>query len=378
MKILLTIHEELNPDSGAAGSTFRIGQEYLELGHDVVYFSFNDLPAWMPLYVRDLLFPEFVASYFLNNGTSQKFDVIDASTGDAWFWATFFRENHSSSPLLVARSHYLEHLEHQQCMEESQLGNISLSWKYPLYRGSIKLREVAASLKKSDLTFVLNQYEKDYAVENFDVAPNTIHIVNNGISNAFLNAQFIPLPNKDTPYLSIAIVGTYILRKGIQYSVPALRTILKLHPHIEVSFLGTECPESDVYKDFDATFHHRIHVTPHYEHSSLPLLLKDHHISLLTSNYEAFGKALVETMACGLAPIATATSGPQKILSDQRDGLLVPVRDSQAIETALTHLISDRSFLEKIRSEAYTTAQNYSWTLTAQDRIAQYEKYLHI
>lgn len=375
MKILLTIHEELNPDSGAAGSTFRIGQEYLALGHDVVYFSFDDLPAWMPMYVRDLLFPEFVASYVLKDGKAQTFDVIDASTGDAWFWATFFREDHSRSPLLVARSHYLEHLEHQQCLEESQLGNISLSWKYPLYRGSIKLREVATSLKKSDLTFVLNQYEKDYAVEHFDVAPNTIHIVNNGISNAFLNAQFSPL--EDRPDLSIAIVGTYILRKGIQYSVPALKTILKRYPHIEVSFLGTECPESNVYKDFDSTFHHRIHVTPHYEHSSLPLLLKDHHISLLNSNYEAFGKALVETMACGLAPIATATPGPEKILSDQHDGLLVPVRDAQAIEAALIRLISDRRLLETIRARAYATAQNYSWTLTAQDRITQYEQYLH-
>ena len=81
-------------------------------------------------------------------------------------------------------------------------------------------------------------------------------------------------------------------------------------------------------------------------------------------------------MACGLAPVATATSGPIDIISDRQDGLLVPLRDSQAIENALEELIRDRSELARLRRNAYQTAQNYSWTDIARQNLALYGQVL--
>ncbi len=372
MRILLAIHEELNPDSGAAGSTYRLGEEYIKFGHEVTFFSFNNLPKWMPLALKDLFFPEFLAVYLAKNSITETFDVIDASTGDAWFWSKFFRSN--SRPILVTRSHYLEHLGHRQALEANQLGVLALSWRYSLYRGSINLWEVASSLRSSDLIFMLNNEEKHFSVQELGITADKIHLVSNGIPNLFLGLAYSPLPIVSTTPLSIAIVGSYILRKGIQYSVPALNRILQRYPFIRVTFLGTLFPENDVKNDFDIIVHNRIHVIQHYEHEHLPSLLHNHQISILASTYEAFGKALIETMACGLAPIATATAGPLKILTDGQDGIIIPPRDTQAIENALVHLIDDRAYLEQIRAKAYATAQGYSWSQTAEDRIALYEQ----
>ncbi len=377
MKIILTIHEELSADSGAAGSTLMLGQSYTELGHNVSYFSFNDLPRWMPLALKDLLFPIFVAIHLLKASTEQGFDVIDTSTGDAFFWANLFRDRMKTPSILVTRSHYLEHIEHLQCLEENRLGTLALSWYYALYRGSINLWEVASAMQKSDLVFLLNQREKNYSSQNLEVPKNKIHLVANGMPDDFLGLTDIKSPSDTDGVVSIAVVGTYILRKGIKYSVPALNATLKRFPHVKCSFYGTERPEIEIKKDFDSELHDRIHVVPHYAHSALPKLLKNHQISILASNYEAFGKALIETMACGLAPIVTATPGPLEIVQNGYDAIVVPVRDSEAIEAALEKLLTDQPYRTQLQTQAYHTAQKYSWMQTAKDRIALYAKALN-
>jgi len=55
------------------------------------------------------------------------------------------------------------------------------------------------------------------------------------------------------------------------------------------------------------------------------------------------------------------------------DRLTVPSRDSQAIEQALERLITHRSYLEKLRRNAYATAKKYSWQRIARDNLTLYE-----
>jgi glycosyltransferase involved in cell wall biosynthesis len=62
-----------------------------------------------------------------------------------------------------------------------------------------------------------------------------------------------------------------------------------------------------------------------------------------------------------------------EVVRDGENGVLVPPRDRGAIEQALERLISDRPYLEKLRRNAYATAQKYSWQRIARDNLALYE-----
>lgn len=376
MKILLTIHHFLDPHAGASGITLKLGEEYQKLGHEVYFYGKDKLPLWLRGKAKGVTFPEFVAFHISKLSTDQAIDVVDASTGDAWVWAVMTWYHREKRPLLVTRSHGLEHNAHHALLKQVRRGKKQLSWKYPLYYGGFRLWEVATSLRYADLALFYNQYDLKYAVEKLGIQAEKVHIVSNGIPETFLNLPFDINTEKEDLTISIAQVGSYIPRKGIQYSVPALNTILTRYPQIKVSFLGTGCSEVEVYKDFNPTVRDRVKVVPRYTREMLPTLLKNHQIKLLPSLFEGFPLVLFEAMACGLVPVATAISGPMEVLRNGHDSILVPPSNSKAIEQAIERLIKNHSDLEKLRRHAYATAQQYGWTKIAQQNISLYEEAL--
>ena len=371
MNILLAIHHHLDPNAGAPGVTLKLGQEFQKLGHHVDYYSFDDLPSQLPEIVKSISFPEFFANRLRTRTRDRSIDVIDASTGDAWVWAKL-RRNRVTRPLLVTRSHGLEHIMHLEILAEARRENLQLSWKYPLYHGGLRLWEVAQSLRAGDLALLLNQADADYAIHQLGVDPDRVEIVANGIPAEFLNLPLVATPRRDEP-IRIAQVGSYIDRKGIRYGVPAIDRLLQDHPQVMMSFLGTGCSQARVHADFDPSVRDRVMVTPHYNHERLPSLLQGHQIKLFPTLSEGFSLALPEAMACGLAPVTTATPGAMEIV-DASNGVIVAPRDTEAILLALERLIGDRTDLDRLRRSAYETAQNYSWKQIAMHTLGLYER----
>jgi glycosyltransferase involved in cell wall biosynthesis len=376
MRILLTIHHELDPNAGASGATLKLGRAYEKLGHQVQYYSIDNLPKTITGKAQGLLFPWFLAAHLLHLSQNKAVDVVDASTGDAWVWAKYFHNATDNNLLLVTRAHGLEHTADQHLKEEALRGNVSLSWRYHLYGGGFRLWEVSNSLRQSDLVFQLNQYDLDYAVQKLGVRSERSHLVSNGIPEEFLNLSFEPTPLSPDSEIGIALVASYNLRKGIGYSVPALNTILTRYPQVKVSFLGTEVSEETVYADFELSLRDRIQVIPHFQHKQLPMLLKGHQIKLFPSLSEGFSLALPEAMACGLAPVASKIPGSVEILKGEQDSIVIAPRNNRAIEQALERLITDRQLLDQLRRNAYTKSQQYGWIWIAQHQLTIYEKAL--
>jgi hypothetical protein len=199
---------------------------YRALGHSTQVYSFDDLPEWISEKVKKLIFPYFVARCVGRLSRNRKFDVVDASSGDAWIRGIV--SSNSRSPLLVTRSHGLEHTAHLEQIEEARLGNLSLSWKYPLYHVGPRLWEVATSLRHPDLTLFLNHSDLNYAVRELGIKPERAKIVTNGIPEAFLSLPLQTTPMAQETPIHIAQVGSYIPGKGTHYAAPALNRILSV------------------------------------------------------------------------------------------------------------------------------------------------------
>ena len=72
----------------------------------------------------------------------------------------------------------------------------------------------------------------------------------------------------------------------------------------------------------------------------------------VTSRTEGFSLVAVEAMASGLPVIATRCGGPEEIVTDGVDGLLVPCDDVDALVLAIQRLIGDRVLREGLAARA--------------------------
>ncbi|NOK79101.1 MAG: glycosyltransferase family 1 protein [Chloroflexi bacterium AL-N5] len=381
MNILLILHERLDPNSGSAGSTLSLGKYYELFGHKVYYFSSENLPTKFNLLTKRVLFPVYVARHLYRFLKEKSIDVVDASPCDTWLWSMLWRGLSSNRPpLMVTRSHGLLHFEHVEYRADVKLGNVEVSWKYPFYHGTVHLWEERYTLRNTDMLYMLNSQEAEYAIESLQVEPSKVHVFPNGLPDNFIGLPFEPTPFAEDATIRIAQVGTFTQRKGVQYCVPAINRVLARHKNVHMSFVGSELNghgvEGAVYSEMDESIRDQVHVIPYYKHESLPTILEGHYIKLFPTLSEGFGKALIEAMACGLAPITTPAPGPKDLVHDGHDALVIPMRDSQAIEDALERLISDRTHLDRLRHNAYKTAQNYTWESIAKRRLQAYEKAL--
>jgi hypothetical protein len=59
------------------------------------------------------------------------------------------------------------------------------------------------------------------------------------------------------------------------------------------------------------------------------------------SRYESFGLPLIEAMQYGKAVIGTTAGGMPEVITDGREGLLVPPGDASAFASALVRLVND-------------------------------------
>ncbi|HVX33032.1 MAG TPA: glycosyltransferase family 4 protein [Solirubrobacterales bacterium] len=367
MKILFTLHDEVTPDAGGMGVTAGLARVYRELGHDVESLSFGQLPRPLPFRAKALLFPEFAAWYMSRTDA----DVIDAANGDAWVFGHLRRRLRGARrPLLVTRSHGIVHTADVARRAEAARGGIDLSWKYPLYWGGWKLKEVADSLRLADLCLFLNVEEHAYAIDRLGVDPSRARIVDNGIPEDLLGLP-LELGAADDA-VRIAHIGSYIPLKGVRYATAALTGVLERHPEISVSFLGPGCPPERVLADFPAAVHGRVAVVPRYRREELPALLAAHAVVVSATLKEGFGLGLLEGMACGLTAVTADAAGPLQFIRDGENGLVVPRADARAMAAALERLIGDPPLLRRLREGAHATAQRYSWKRIAPETLDLY------
>lgn len=89
--------------------------------------------------------------------------------------------------------------------------------------------------------------------------------------------------------------------------------------------------------------------------SDVPARLRDAYAFVLTSDTEGMPNTLLEAMSLGVACISTdcPCGGPAEVITDGVNGLLIPVRDTGALTSALERLMDDESLTVRIGDAAY-------------------------
>lgn len=85
-------------------------------------------------------------------------------------------------------------------------------------------------------------------------------------------------------------------------------------------------------------------------------------VLVLPSEAEGFGLVLIEAMAAGVPVVATNAPGIRDVLSNEQDGLLVPVGDSAALAMAIRRMMTDSQLRQAVTTNGRAAvASRYDW-----------------
>ena len=94
----------------------------------------------------------------------------------------------------------------------------------------------------------------------------------------------------------------------------------------------------------------------------VPARLAAADLFVLPSRSEAFPNAVLEAMAIGLPTIASAVGGLLEVIQPERNGVLVPVGDPQALARAISGLMADPARAARLGAAARAHAQTFSFS----------------
>lgn len=76
-------------------------------------------------------------------------------------------------------------------------------------------------------------------------------------------------------------------------------------------------------------------------------------ILLFPTHYEAFGRVIIEAMACKVPVVTTYSGGPEEVISDGKDGFLFEVSDIEGMVFAIRRLYKDKKLYSRIADKGY-------------------------
>jgi len=98
------------------------------------------------------------------------------------------------------------------------------------------------------------------------------------------------------------------------------------------------------------------------------IYMKHARFFVLSSRFEGFGIVIIEALACETPVIATnRESGPSEIISHEKNGLLIPVEDENALKQAMEQLFYNNKLYQKLKENAAISVKKYDIKNIVQD-----------
>jgi len=209
----------------------------------------------------------------------------------------------------------------------------------------------------------------DYGIETGRcvVVPNAVdteQFSESALSTVGIRSEF----GWDKSHKVFALIGRLVSWKGQDFFIQAIAEAQKTDPTIRGLIVGEgeALPGNDAYvgqlRSMVSALGLDDSITFTGHRSDIPSIMKASDAVICASSLpEPFGRVIIESMAVGTPAVATDAGGVTDIITDGENGILVSIKDSEAIAHAMLRLSQDSNFAQKLRSAAMlTVADRYT------------------
>lgn len=207
----------------------------------------------------------------------------------------------------------------------------------------------------------------------YGLIPAKAHVIRPAVDVNTFRPGNLP-PNNATDRLVLVSVGSLTWGKGYEYLLAAMAKLIDRGVDATLHIIGGGGKAE--YQRIQFAIHDLGLREKVVLHGTLPPeevrnILQRADVFVLSSLSEGISNAVLEAMACGVPIVTTDCGGMREAVTDGAEGLVVPVRDPEAMATALLRLALDPERRRAMGRSARTRAES-QFSLTEQaEKFAQ-------
>jgi phosphatidylinositol alpha-mannosyltransferase len=226
-------------------------------------------------------------------------------------------------------------------------------------------------MSRLDARIAVSEPARDFVSQYFqgpyDIIPNGIDI------HRFRDVSPFPWAGDGVP--RILFVGRFNEpRKGFKYLLRAMPLIHQQFPRARLVVVGGGKPDA-FQGQIERYGVHNVDFVGLASPTELPRYYASCDLFCAPSTSgESFGIVLLEAMAAGRPVVAGDIAGYRSVMSQGREGLLVPPKDAQALALALVRLLADRPLQQSMAANGAETVSHYAWPEIAARVLATYAR----
>ena len=253
--------------------------------------------------------------------------------------------------IIISKLHGIKTIVHLRGGSFSMNKNIHKYQKF-IIKQSLKLSDKVITLGQKEKRFFVDFYKID---ENkFFVLPNSVEIPNwNLIENKLSKIE-------KKSFFKILFLGRIDKDKGLSEILLAFRAI-DLTIDFKFILAGTG-PDNDWFlNECNTILGEKFEYLGVLDYSEKQKVFLDTDIFILPSYYEGLPNALLESMAYGLVPIVTPVGSIPEVVTDNIEGFLISINDSNSLKDKIQLLINDNQLMKEMATNSYKKIElNYS------------------
>lgn len=205
--------------------------------------------------------------------------------------------------------------------------------------------------------------ELSLLVENW-LPGKVINVIYNGTNCYEFNESRV----KQTKY-DLILVSRLVEWKNIDKVLAALSGL-----NYKIGIIGTG-PEQENLIEMSKSLNLNIDFLGSMTKEEVQVKLTQSKVFVLYSDYEGLSFALIEAMANGLAVIASSNEGNSSVITNDFDGILVPLQDLNGLRQSVVNLLNNEKKLIEIgRNASNTISKQYCKEIQLNKVIKEIEK----
>jgi len=238
-------------------------------------------------------------------------------------------------------------------------------------------RQVA---KRSTHIVVCSQAAKDWLVGVEGVRPFKISVINQGFDFDYLSPGSTEIMRSygDLGFteksINVVCAARYSKAKGQNYLLEAIKNLKGTVPNILVTFMGPGDSSWLRKLSKELRLESSVRILP--SRKDVPACLAAADIVIHPSLADSFSQLVIEAQAVGAVLVASDIAAVREQVIDGVTGIIIPPRDSRAIENAVIILVGNPELAQKLRREGpLHVRQRFTWQRMIKEEMDCLSKY---